>query len=504
MTEFDMRETASKSFFAPATMIFLLLIWFAIAVLPRINEAPDLDAMINLRESFVFFDEGFKALLKSRSGSTHPPALYLLNSLAFHLGGARPETVYLLGFFLLVLMCLTLYAIFSQYTDNLTAALASFVTGMNPLVVCCFIFMMSEALIALLFCLCTLAITRSRVRWLAISLCGFALVKQTALVLIGSFALCFFLVDEQTWRKRLFRSLVLLIPVLTCAGLWLLFLFYYDGTSWNNELMNKSSGGNPYLSFLISLTNGFTSIYFLQNLTNSLIINFNWIALVGVILCAWLCIKQPALKTKLTLTCAIGFFTYTVLVLPFPTWTIPRYGLPALLPALLITIFLIIQIKQKLLALILLGIIFVSAQFRSVDPVTGLIYGHFHQREQILYSTDYYWRGPDRAMYNLQLLLMSREQNRLVQRIFNSRAEVVVGNCHELKIGEKNWTVSLHPQNYPQFTNSRYIPCILESTLLKKEHIQRLNGRRVALLPPLRNIPTDKIKPISVTELNDD
>jgi 4-amino-4-deoxy-L-arabinose transferase-like glycosyltransferase len=484
---------------SPLLIIAALLIWFLVAVVPWIHEAPDLDAMVNLRESFTFYEKGLRGLLESRGGSTHPPLVYIVSYFAFSVGGARPESMYAIGFILLVVTTLVLYELLKRHDNDRQAALAAFVVGMNPMVASSYMFVMSESLIVFIFCMSLLALLRGRSFLLAICLCGFALVKQTALVFLGPFALAVFLSRQMTWTHRIARTIAVIAPACVCAGGWMIYLHYLGGRAWNSQLMSGNSGENPFAAFLTAMMDGVFSIYFRQNLANAFVLNFNWLGVIILGIAAINVLRGSHFfehcRPKIMWICLLTSLFYSFFVFPFPTWTIPRYGLPGLYPVLVLAAFVIMRAPWSSRVLVAIGSVFLVAQFYSIDPITTAIYGRFNERNQLIYSTDYSWRGPDRAMYNFQMSLMSREQNKLIRKIFDSPSNIIIGDCHEFKISEKIWTVSSHPKYYPQFENIRYIPCMPTSDLDHPDKSQMYANKHAVLLVP---IAAEKIKRLNM------
>jgi hypothetical protein len=65
--------------FATYAAVAAVLAWFAVQIAPFIGEAPDLDAMISLRESIVFHRDGLHGLIADRVGTgIHPPLMPVL------------------------------------------------------------------------------------------------------------------------------------------------------------------------------------------------------------------------------------------------------------------------------------------------------------------------------------------------------------------------------------------------------------------------------------------
>jgi 4-amino-4-deoxy-L-arabinose transferase-like glycosyltransferase len=481
-------------------LVMAFALWSCVAVLPWAGDAPDLDAMVNLRESFVFYRSGVGGLLENRGGSTHPPLIYIFNSLGFALFGQRPLSLALMGLLLLVWLGLVLFNIFSESASPCMSALAAFVLSMNPLLVSCFRFMMSEGLIVLTTASCLLFYLRRKWVLLAIALCAFGLVKQTALVFVGAFGLAVLFSERTSWRRRIGTASGICLPVAFVAAGWMSFLAFKGGGAWNNEIMGNSSGGNPFTVALHALLGGFTSVYFRQNLANAFLVNFNWVSLLGGAFAVQMWLRHREQRARLFPVAALCVLVYALFVFPFPTWTIPRYGLPALFPLLVLGALALLRCDTRwgASALLGLGALSVVAQFLSFDPLTRAVYGTFEQRGQEVYDTHYSWRGPDRVMYNLQLALMSRVQNARLQKVFDSGASVMVGDCHDLKFGEKAWSVSAYPEQFSRFSNISYVACVLPQELVIPERAALVRNAKVALIPPLKSLEDPNLLPSSV------
>src|SRR5215213_8912448 len=85
---------------APTTFaaVGLVLAWVAVQLGQFIGEAPDMDAMISLRESIVFHRDGLKGLIADRVGTgVHPPLMDTLTSVFFAVFGEDPRSQQLIG-----------------------------------------------------------------------------------------------------------------------------------------------------------------------------------------------------------------------------------------------------------------------------------------------------------------------------------------------------------------------------------------------------------------------
>jgi hypothetical protein len=170
-------------------------------------------------------------------------------------------------------------------------------------------------------------------------------------------------------------------------------------------------------------------------------------------------------------------------VLPFPTWSIPRYAVPVIF-----TIGLCVPLllpERKKIAILAVGIFLnVAGTVASLDPVTRLIFGTYRMQGQTLYATDHAWRGADRAMYNLQLPAMTKRRNQTIQNALEQGADYWAADCDELKLGEKLWMIAFMPAGHPAFKTGRNLQCVHSGDREFPDRLKKLPAARVAFSSP--------------------
>ncbi len=110
-----------------------VLAWFAVQLGRFIGEAPDLDAMVSLRESIVFHRGGLEALIADRVGTgVHPPLMDMLTSLSFSLFGEEPRSQQLLAIPLFVVLAAGVERLLAPWLPTRQRIAAAFAVAICP------------------------------------------------------------------------------------------------------------------------------------------------------------------------------------------------------------------------------------------------------------------------------------------------------------------------------------------------------------------------------------
>ena len=332
---------------APATFaaVGAVLLWFAVQLGQYVGEAPDLDAMISLRESIVFHRGGLTGLVADRVGTgVHPPLMDGLTSLAFALFGEDPRSQQLLGIVFFAVLAGAVERLLAPWLPPVQRVIATLIVAICPAIAVVLFLVAREALVLVLLAV-TLAIalapgepSRRRLLWLAGVLALFPLTKDACLVLVAPFAIYVAFTVGPTWRVRIGNAvLVLAIPV-AVALLWRLVLRLADGTAWNTWITSPNADDGPFVVAVRAMLGMERGITLRQNLANAFIVNWLWLptlfALVTLVL-VWRRRASSALQRAMALIAGLAaMFTWTTLT--FPTFTVPRYATPLILLTLLI------------------------------------------------------------------------------------------------------------------------------------------------------------------------
>lgn len=478
-----------------------LLPWliFLILTLPYFGQAPAMDPMINYRHSTAFFHEGFTGIV-NEGVTAHPPLLYSLSTLAFYLFGKSPLSVNMLGALIFLASSLILYFTLKGVFNQRMAFASTLLLFINPLVVVNFYYLTSEALMIMGTILAFMTYIKSRWVLLTIALTLLSLMKETALTIIGGVFLTFIadlIIFRNTLSVKLNQRLPILavfLPALIVTLAWAYYLSTIGTTEWRDTTFVKDNQGSYQIVLQNLLGLKIFNQFLIGNIVNAFINNFQWVFLV-LISPILLLIKYGNPLPKIEQKKAALFFalvgiTYIILTLSFPTWTIPRYSIPALLSFFFFFALLLIQITKPILywaALIFLSAILLMANFVSIDPLTAnskniKIYG------TSLYDQPFWNNSPDRLMYNLQFLQAVSNQNKFIKNAVDSNADIIVAQCDELKLGEKLWTISINPTFYPQFKGFKNTICLKEDELEEQLPLGLLDGKIIYWVP--KNDPT--------------
>jgi hypothetical protein len=126
-------EAARPLSWATLAAVGAFLVWFLVQLAPFLGEAPDLDAMISLREALVFHREGFDGLVDERVGTgVHPPGLDLLSSAAFTLLGNDPRSQQLIAVVLFVVLVASVERLLAPWLSDGKRILAALAVGICP------------------------------------------------------------------------------------------------------------------------------------------------------------------------------------------------------------------------------------------------------------------------------------------------------------------------------------------------------------------------------------
>jgi 4-amino-4-deoxy-L-arabinose transferase-like glycosyltransferase len=471
-----------KNVFRAFPIFFYLLITFLYW-----GEFPSLDPMVIYRESTMFSETGFYDL--SRTGYTlHPPLINIILAAAFFLFGHHPLSYNLIGF--LVYTCAYYYSrktVSKWFTDE-HASIMSLLLFCNPLLIINFHFLGNDALIITGIILTLYAITEQRYFLLGAVLGAMIIMKETALLIVVwvVFLLCL----AQLIKKKIFGRqvsfFIKVTPVLVFTTT--LFIFwhslkgFYGLTEWRDTIYSSAEKS----SFQVVAENlflfRFLNKFFFQNLINCFVLNFQWLYSIFTIFMCPLLFKvlitkvreQKSIKdfinvifiskqAQYALVLLSITLVYGILVLSFPTWTVIRYGLPCYIGLSFLMSFCIVQLstppKNSVLCFFLL-LLFLS-NLTSVDPLTNYLYpGVYTTHEQKFYNIDFSTNGPDRIAYNQQFLRATKHQNAMIKDFVEANADVIVGNCIDLKLGEKLYSINVYNEYYPGLRSHRKFDCV--------------------------------------------
>lgn len=455
------------------------------------GEAPVLDGMVNFRESLTLHASGLRGLLAERGGSAHPPLLFGLLALVYSVLGRSPGAYNAFGALSSAAASLAVYSLARRHMTPKVAMLSAAFVLSNPLLVACELYPMSEALIVLGAAVGLFALEADRKRWLLVSGAMLVLSKSTALMLLVALVVAVLLRDgcrrllTRTSLLRLARRLSPLLPAAVLLAGWNLYLSSIGGRGWDSYVFGDDTGSPFAVVAKRLVTLKLFDVHLKQNLQHALFVNFQWLFVAVLIASAAVWWRRSSVERRVPFfvqPALLGAFLYAAVALSFPTWTAPRYALPVVVLLNLCTPFLL---SERLRPALALGVVLnLVATFTSVDPLTRVVFGTRKAHGETLYDLDYAWRGPDREMYNLQLSAMARAQDATIRSACASSAEVIVDDCFDLKIGERLWSIGVHPEAYPAYPKSCPRTCFPVEALNDLGRTPELTGRRVYVSNP--------------------
>jgi hypothetical protein len=424
-----------------------VLAWYLIQLATYVGEAPDLDAMISLRESLVAHRDGLHGLIADRVGTgVHPPLLDLLSSSAFSLFGEDPRSQQLIGIALFALLAGAVERLLVPFLPAGQRVAAAFAVVICPSLAIT-LFLISREALVLVILASALAYTLfgpgvKRPVALGLILALLPLAKETAPVLVLPFAVYAALVGG---GAKLRRGALVLAPAVAAVIGWRIILAIAGGTSWHTWIVSKHADDGPYVVALRAVFGLEGSVYWRQNLANGLIINYLWVPALLAVVAIVLALRKPAataVRRAIALLAGLGI-VYAWTTLTFPTFTEPRYAAPLTLVTLLIALIGLPLWSARWRPVIIgvLIVAFAAGSWSPTDPVSRKFFGTTSVGGEQIYNTAERQRGPDRMVINYAILRASHRLNARLRRIFASGATMVTGDCNAMKFGEKLFSV---------------------------------------------------------------
>jgi hypothetical protein len=456
--------------------------WYLIQLAQFVGEAPDLDAMVSLRESLVAHRDGLHGLVANSVGAgVHPPLLDLLSSSAFSLFGEDPRSQQLIG--------IGLFALLAGAVERL---LVPFVPAAGQRVAAAFAVVICPSLAITLFLVSrealVLVILASAIAYtlvgpgvrrpvaLGLILALLPLAKETAPVLVLPFAVYAALVGGP---GKLRRGALVVAPAVAAAVAWRIVLAIAGGNSWHTWIVSKHADDGPYVVALRAVFGLEGSIYWRQNLVNAFIVNYLWVPAVLAVVAIVLAIRKPAAtaivpsgnpsdprrsrcRRAIALLAGLGV-VYAWTTLTFPTFTEPRYATPLTLVTILIALIGLplwsARTRPGVVGALIVA--FAAGSWSPTDPVSRKLYGTASVGGEQIYNTAERQRGPDRMVINYAVLRASHRLNARLRRIFASGATMVTGDCNAMKFGEKLFSVGFQASAFDRgIPGARPLKCV--------------------------------------------
>ncbi len=462
-----------------------VLAWYLIQLATFVGEAPDLDAMVSLRESLVAHRDGLHGLIADRVGTgVHPPLLDLLSSSAFSLFGEDPRSQQLIGIGLFALLAGAVERLLVPYLPSAQRVAAAFAVVICPSLAITLFLVSREALVlvilaaALAYTLFGPGVKRPVALGLILALPPLA--KETAPVLVLPFTVYAALVGgDSGWKAKLRRGALVIAPAVVAVIGWRIVLAIAGGNSWHTWIVSEHADDGPYVVALRAIFGLEGSVYWRQNLANAFIVNYLWLPTALAVVAIVLAIRRPGAtgivpsgnpsdprrarcRRAIALLGGLGVI-YAWTTLTFPTFTEPRYAAPLTLVTILIALIglPLWSARWRPAVIGVLIVAFAAGSWSPTDPLSRKFYGTVSVGGEQIYNTAERQRGPDRMVINYAILRASHRMNARLRRIFASGATLVTGDCNAMKFGEKLFSVGFQASAFDRgIPGARPLRCV--------------------------------------------
>jgi hypothetical protein len=447
-----------------------VMAWFAVQLGRFVGEAPDMDAMISLRESIVFHRDGLKGLIADRVGTgVHPPLMDTLTSISFAVFGEDPRSQQLIGVALFILLAAATERLLAPYLSAGYRVLAALAVAITPSLAVV-LFTVSREAVVLVLLVITLAIalapgalTHRRLAVLGAVCALFPLTKDACLVLVAPFALYAFFTGGP-FADRMRRGLIVVALPLAISILWRLVLKFEGGDAWHTWITSERADEGPFVVAVRAMFGMERGLNLRQNLANALILNWLWVpALLSLTTVVFVWRRGDGARRRAVALIGGLALMFTWTTLTFPTFSVPRYATPLTLLVLLI-IFVGLALWPPRARPYVVAALLVTAllgAWSPTDPVSRSLWHTVSIGGERFYDTPWEARGPDRSVYNLAILRASERVNARLRRVFATDVDVVTGDCDSMKFGEKLFSVGFAPSVYDRgIPGARPIKCL--------------------------------------------
>lgn len=380
---------------------------FLIFLLPHIGSIPYLDGNIDFVQAYDFYSGGFTKLAQNW-GSLHPPLKVFIVSLFFRLFGIHPWVYTLVGIIIGLVGIGAMYGLARTLFGRKEAGIAALLLATSPLFLSVGIFSLTDYLLTVWVLLSLLMYAKKYYVWCGVFLTYSVLTKETALLL--PISMLFF-------RPRL----PAIFSLIVYAG-WSWYLHSIGQRPWSDWIFTQTADKGAAFTIIHNLVTGrFLNPYAIQNWLHLFVLNYMWVVSA---LAVW-----GAFRWRRTLAVYLLFGAfYTISVLSFQTYTIPRYVLP-IVPLIL----LLAAVSVRRIAMVVfLGAVTVLSLFTSTDPLSRAIWGETTWMGERLYNLRDNLSGNDGITYNLQYLAIVRERSRRMREAEKLGAPIMSRDCYFL------------------------------------------------------------------------
>lgn len=426
--------------------VFIPLLIFVLLISPFLTTLPYLDGNIDFVMSEQFYRGGVQEYISGKA-SVHPPLKMLITASSYSMLGVQPLAYTLPWLLIGIFSIAVVYKLGTILWDETAGRIASLLLALYPLFLANALFGMTDFLLSVWLLCSVLAYAKKNYLALTMFLLLVISTKETGMILVGSFifveiSLLFF--EKQTVNRKLFQLFLLFLPVVAYLG-WGVFLSSIGSKTWNDWNFSSHPERSATQTIFFNLMTGeMFNKYAAQHWKQLFLLNANWLMIaitfaVGI----WKTVsnikyvKREKLKVFLIthkphLVLALFAISYSLTVLTFQTYTIPRYTLPV--GVVLVVVFSgavsMILSKRKLVGagiLILTFVVMMANLFASVDPLARRTWGKITVFDQPVYDLPGNLSGSDGIAYNYQFFLFARERSNAVKK---ADGQVLHNDCY--------------------------------------------------------------------------
>ncbi len=415
------------------------LILFSLLFLPFIDSYPHLDGNIDFVKSYDFYKGG----IDQYSGnwrSVHPPLKFLITNTLYHIFGLNYLVFNLIGYILGLVGISALFLLAKKLFNSQIAAVAALLLASSPLFLSQAIFSLLDYLLTIFIIISLYFYSRKNFGKYAVFAVSALMIKESGILLPIIIIFIEIISFLQTKKISFHKIICLILPLASFYG-WSYFLAVNHIKMWGDWIFGETADKGAMYTIVYNLiTLKFLNQYTFSHWRQLLFLNFNWILLPVGLLGMVINFKKILIdshdwqKIKTIIAIFLLIFANIFTVLAFPTYTIPRYGLPVIVLGYLFVApgieFLTIKFKerQKIIYLFFSLIIFLSL-FLSIDPLATKIWGKTKVLGQDVYALNRTWAGNDGIAYNMQYLMILKKRTNLIIGAEKEKRPVLSDDC---------------------------------------------------------------------------
>lgn len=427
--------------------LLLSLVTFLALSLPFIGVIPHLDGNIDFVKNYDFASGGFSQLFQNWH-SVHPPGKEFVTFIFFSLFGLTKHSYSLIGPVFGVLGIILFYSLASELFGKTPGRLSAFLLSVSPLFLSVGLFSLTDYLLTVFIIGSFYFYLKVKIPLLALFLNLSFLTKESGLIAPLSIILIELLsIKKPHSPKKSFPAtwLALLLPFIFYY-LWSTFLKINDKPIWSDWNFSETAAkGTLYTLFRNVVSLKLFNTFAYQNWLHLFVLNFNWFYWSLLLLGGFIIFKK-AFKQKssisiptshsgrVTLSILLFCVLYTLIVLSFQTYTIPRYTLPVL-PFLFLgaarSLEKIKKISNTFSTFLLMSLFLIIgiSLFSSVDPISLAIWGKEKVLGQEIYAVRKKLAGNDGITYNMQYALIAKKRTRQILAAKSTGGTVFSEDC---------------------------------------------------------------------------